>query len=137
MKTLFSEQLSERLSELVARQNFSPNSQSVFFKIGVVPARQKSETTGNNDHRKGNRSRSRKQSLQLQCNQALAPSGSFRKWAPEIRVLCKKSACAATQLNHSKNTPTLVGPKTKIKKNIRQPPPPILAKDVPQKYAVK
>ena len=41
VKTLFSEQLSERLSELVGRQNFSPNSRSVFFKIGVVPAHQK------------------------------------------------------------------------------------------------
>ena len=40
-KTLFSEQLSERLSELVGRLNFSLNSRSVFlFKIGVVPARQ-------------------------------------------------------------------------------------------------
>ena len=34
VKSLFSEQLSERLSELVGRQNFSPNSRSVFFKIG-------------------------------------------------------------------------------------------------------
>ena len=40
VKTQFSEQLSERLSELVGRQNFSPNSRSVFFKIGVVPAHQ-------------------------------------------------------------------------------------------------
>ena len=40
MKTLFSEQLSERLSELVGRQNFSPTSRSVFFEIGVAPARQ-------------------------------------------------------------------------------------------------
>ena len=40
VKTLFSEQLSERLSELVGRQNFSSNSRSVFFKIGVVPAHQ-------------------------------------------------------------------------------------------------
>ena len=40
VKTLFSEQLSERLSELVGRQNFSPNSRSFFFKIGVVPAHQ-------------------------------------------------------------------------------------------------
>ena len=41
MKTPFSEQFSERLSELVGRQNFSPNSRSVFFfKIGVVPANQ-------------------------------------------------------------------------------------------------
>ena len=40
MKTLFSEQFSERLSELVGRQNFSANSQSFFFKVGVVPARQ-------------------------------------------------------------------------------------------------
>ena len=38
VKTLFSEQLSERLSELVGHQDFSPNSQSFFFKIGVVPA---------------------------------------------------------------------------------------------------
>ena len=30
LKTLFSEQLSERLSELVGRQNFSPTSRSVF-----------------------------------------------------------------------------------------------------------
>ena len=36
MKTLFPEQLSERLSELVGR----PNSRSVFLQIGVVPARQ-------------------------------------------------------------------------------------------------
>ena len=36
VKTLFSEQLSERLSELVGCQNFSPNSRSVFFNIGVV-----------------------------------------------------------------------------------------------------
>ena len=42
VKTLFSEQLSQRLSELVGRQNFSPNSRSVVFKIGVVPARQTS-----------------------------------------------------------------------------------------------
>ena len=41
VKTPFSEQLSERLSELVGRQNFSPNSRSVSFKIGVVPAQQK------------------------------------------------------------------------------------------------
>ena len=34
VKTLFSEQLSEQLSELVGRLNFSPNSQSVFFKTG-------------------------------------------------------------------------------------------------------
>ena len=40
VKTLFSEQLSQRLSELVGRQNFSSNSRSVFCKIGVVPARQ-------------------------------------------------------------------------------------------------
>ena len=32
VKTLFSEQLLERLSELVGRQNFSPNSRSFFFK---------------------------------------------------------------------------------------------------------
>ena len=31
VKTLFSEQLLERLSELVGRQNFSPHSRSVFF----------------------------------------------------------------------------------------------------------
>ena len=41
VKTLFSEQFSERLSELVGRQNFSPNSRSFFFQIGVVPPRQK------------------------------------------------------------------------------------------------
>ena len=41
VKTLFSAQLSERLSEQVGRQNFSPNSRSFFFKIGVVPARQR------------------------------------------------------------------------------------------------
>ena len=41
VNTLFSEQLSERLSELVGRQSFSSNSQRFFFKIGVVPARQK------------------------------------------------------------------------------------------------
>ena len=41
VKTLFSERLSERLSELVGRQDFSPNSRSVYFKIGVAPARQK------------------------------------------------------------------------------------------------
>ena len=40
VKTLFSEQLSERLSELVGRPKFSPNSRSVFFKIGVVPEHQ-------------------------------------------------------------------------------------------------
>ena len=40
VRTLFSEQLSERLSEFVGRQNCNPNSRSVFFKIGVVPARQ-------------------------------------------------------------------------------------------------
>ena len=41
VRTLFSEQLSERLSELVGRQNFSPNSRSFFFlKIEVIPARQ-------------------------------------------------------------------------------------------------
>ena len=39
VKTLFSEQLSEQLSELVGRQNFSPNSRCFFFKIGVAPAR--------------------------------------------------------------------------------------------------
>ena len=39
VKTLFSEQLSERLSDLVGRQNFSPNSRNAFFKIGVVRAR--------------------------------------------------------------------------------------------------
>ena len=42
VKALFSEQLSERLSELVGRQKFSPNSRSVFFEIGVVLARQES-----------------------------------------------------------------------------------------------
>ena len=31
VKTRFSEQLSERLPELVGRQNFSPNSRSFFF----------------------------------------------------------------------------------------------------------
>ena len=40
-KTLFSEQLSERLSEVVGKQNLSPNSRSVLFRIGVVPARQR------------------------------------------------------------------------------------------------
>ena len=40
VKTLFSEQLSEQLSESVGRRSFSPNSRSVFFKFGVVPARQ-------------------------------------------------------------------------------------------------
>ena len=44
VKTLFSEQLLERLLELAGRLNFSPNSRSVFFKIGVVPARQTFET---------------------------------------------------------------------------------------------
>ena len=39
VKTLFSEQLSDSL-KWFWRQNFSPNSRSVFFKIGVVPARQ-------------------------------------------------------------------------------------------------
>ena len=34
VKTLFSEQLSKRLSELVGRPNFSPNSRSVFSKLG-------------------------------------------------------------------------------------------------------
>ena len=41
VKTLFSEQLSERLSELVGRQNFNPNSRSFFSKLGWFPARQK------------------------------------------------------------------------------------------------
>ena len=46
VKTLFPEQLSERLSELVGRQQFSPKSQSFLFsKIGVVPARQNDATS--------------------------------------------------------------------------------------------
>ena len=38
--TILGATLGARLSELVGRQNFSLNSRSVFFKIGVVPARQ-------------------------------------------------------------------------------------------------
>ena len=48
VKTLFSEQLSERLSELVGRQNFSPNSRSVFFQdwVGIPIAWYKARIPG-------------------------------------------------------------------------------------------
>ena len=48
VKTIFSEQLSERLSELVGRQNFSPNSRSVFFsKLGWFPRARNSPKMAN------------------------------------------------------------------------------------------